>query len=311
MNSSSRIWNRYMIILGILPGILVFIAITLIPSVTTAVLSFTNISGIPGAEWEFIGFDNYREFFVMQNSRDTVMYFKNTFKFAFFVTVIQMTLSLLIALLLNSRHIYRKLAIFARAAVFLPQVLGVTLVGLAWTAVLNPMDGPMSAFLGLFGIKKTAFLSDWDHAIDWVILIQIWLGMGFSTVIFLAGLQNIPGDLYEAGVIDGTTGFQAFRYITLPLIWPQVTVNAVICVIGTLTNFQTFYVTTAGDFNTMTLGMKMFMTAFGGGRSSLQGGAGGFLRQGYAAAVAMILFLIVLVFTLLTQYVFSRKEEEI
>ena len=118
MNSSSRIWNRYMIILGILPGILVFIAITLIPSVTTAVLSFTNISGIPGAEWEFIGFDNYREFFVMQNSRDTVMYFKNTFKFAFFVTVIQMTLSLLIALLLNSRHIYRKLAIFARAAVF-------------------------------------------------------------------------------------------------------------------------------------------------------------------------------------------------
>ena len=169
----------------------------------------------------------------------------------------------------------------------------------------------MSAFLGLFGIKKTAFLSDWDHAIDWVILIQIWLGMGFSTVIFLAGLQNIPGDLYEAGVIDGTTGFQAFRYITLPLIWPQVTVNAVICVIGTLTNFQTFYVTTAGDFNTMTLGMKMFMTAFGGGRSSLQGGAGGFLRQGYAAAVAMILFLIVLVFTLLTQYVFSRKEEEI
>jgi raffinose/stachyose/melibiose transport system permease protein len=294
--------------LGILPGILVFVFISLIPSIATAALSFTDISGIPGAKWKFIGLANYREFFFLQNGRDTALYFLNTFKFTVFVSVIQMILSLLIALLLNSKVI--KFTTFSRAVVFLPQVLGVTLVGLAWTAVLNPMDGPMQVLFGLFG-ANSSFLADWDYAINWVIIIQIWLGMGFSTVIFIAGLQNIPGELYEAGVMDGATGTQAFRSITLPLIWPQVTVNAVICVIGTLTNFQTFYVTTYGDFNTMTLGMKMFMTAFGGGKNSLQGGAGSFLRQGYAASVAMVLFVIVLLFTVLTQYGFSKKEEEI
>ena len=123
-------------------------------------------------------------------------------------------------------------------------------------------------------------------------------------VIFLAALQNIPADLYEAAYIDGANEWQVFWRITLPLIWSSVTVNTLLAIIGSLQSYELIMTITRGQFNTATLGMMVFATAFGGNGASASGG----MRQGYAAAESMVLFVGVLVVTVISQAVMKRME---
>ena len=134
--------------------------------------------------------------------------------------------------------------------------------------------------------------------------------MGYSMVIFLAALQNIPADLYEAAYIDGANEWQVFWRITLPLIWSAVTVNTLLAIIGSLQSYELIMTITRGSFNTATLGMMVFATAFGGGGATASGGTVAGMRQGYAAAESMILFLGVLVVTVVSQLVMKKMEAD-
>ena len=305
MQTTKTSWNRNIIMAGMLPAILLYAVLGLYPSAMTAVLSFTDITGIPNARWHFIGWENYREFFVLQNYRDTFDAFYRTLAFAISVTLIQNVLALSSAVLLNDKAL--KGRNLYRAIVFLPSVLGVTIVCYAWSLFFT-MDGPASEFLALFG-KFSAFLGDKTVAFPLVIFIQIWMSMGYAMVIYLAGLQSIPTELYEAGRIDGASGFGLFRHITLPMLWPTVSINALLSVIGSLSVVQTILLTTAGGNNTSTLAMRIFSTAFGIG-TAVGGSGQGSMRQGYAAAQSMVLFAIILVFTVLVQSILARRERE-
>jgi ABC-type sugar transport system permease subunit len=305
MVTSKTSWKKGAIIGGILPATFLFLFMGLGPSVATFLLSFTDISGLPNIPFKFVGLANYKEFFFLQNYRDTLDALKRTILFALLVTFLQNGAGLLVAIALNNRLIRGRN--FFRAVIFLPVVLGVMVTALCWNLFFG-IDGPASIILKLLG-SSSAFFADRSIAFYLVIFCQCWMAMGTSMVIFLAGLQGIPKELYEAGDIDGANSWQTFSYITLPLLWSTISVNVLLAIIGSLSTFQMILFTTGGDFDTSTLAMRIFNSAFGVGRNV--GGSTGVLRQGYAAAQSMVLFVFVLAATLLSQHFMSRKERDI
>lgn len=297
-----RGWARYLPYLGMLPALILYGVFSLGPSLATVFLSFTNISGVPGDPWSFIGLQNYKEFFFLTNARDNLAALGHTLVFAAVVTVVQNALGLFLAVVLHRKMVGRS---FYRAVIFLPVILGVTIVGLTWSLILNPQGGPVETLLNLFG-RTSNLLGSYDAAFPLVIGVQIWMNVGFSMVIFLAGLQTIPSELQEAGFVDGASRWQIFRRITFPLLAPSVTVNVLLSVIGSLQNYQTVYVLTQGQNNTMVLGMQVFQAAFG----SIQVGFGS-MRQGYGSAISVVQFLLVLGIVIVFQLYLRRREVQL
>lgn len=294
---------KWTLLLGILPALFLQIAMGLIPSVMTFILSFTDISGVAGVPWKFIGLANYKEFFVQQSTRDLLAVLKNTVVFCVGVTVIQNVIALFIALALNSKLIKGKG--FFRSVIFLPVVLGVLVTSYVWMNTLNPMEGPVAKLIGHFGLTS-GFFTVKNSALAWIIFTQVWMAMGYSMVINLAGLQSIPNELYEAGEIDGTTGIQKFRYITSPLLWPTINVNIMLAIIGSLQSFQIILFTTGGNnIATQTLSARVVYYAF-----NINAGSGAVaMRQGYGATWAMVLFIFILTATLIYQRAVKRRDE--
>ena len=290
---------------GILPAVFFYLLMGLGPSIATFILSFTDISGVTGVPWKFIGLDNYREFFFQQSQRDLVQVIKNTVIFCAAVTLIQNAVALPIALAVNSKLI--KCKTFFRAVIFMPVVLGVLVTCLVWMAMLNPMEGPVTQIISIFGWSSTFFSGQTPAALASVIFAQIWMYLGYSMVINLAGLQVIPSELYEAGEIDGTSKWQGFRHITFPQLWPTINANLLLAVIGSLQSFQIILIATnLRNMSTQTLASRSIFYAFSiGARDANQA-----MRQGYGAAWAMVLFVFILTATLLYQRVMNRRELE-
>ncbi len=295
------VFNPAMIWLGIAPGLLIFLLFRLVPSIGTVLFSVTDIRQTPGNAVNFVGLDNYREILTL-NMRDFGNTLIRTGIFTGLVTVVQTALALFIAVLLNMKHIKGKT--FYRTVVFLPVILGVTVCGLAFKLFFS-VDGPAAAFLHLFGASST-FFGDRKVALYLVIFCQIWFNVGSEMIIFLAGLQNISQDLIEAASIDGANSWQTFWRVSIPQIVSVVAVNLMMCLIGSLSAYQIILVTTKGNEWTKTLSMMIFGIAFNVGDAG-KSNAG---RQGYASALQVILFLIILVVTLITQKIQNKVEEK-
>ena len=285
--------SRYQIYLTMLPGVLVYLLFGIVPSVATAFISLTNYSGIPGLTVHFVGFSNYVSL-VHSDSVGLYGSIVDTLVFAISVTVIQNALGLLMAVLLDKKIPGRA---FFRSLVFLPAVLGVIVIGLMWALIFNPSGGPAASITHLFGISSSFFGSN-TWALPLVIFVQIWTSLGFTTIVYLAGISSIPSELYEAGTIDGASGWRTFRYITYPLLAPSMTVNVLLAVVGSLNTYDLIYVLTDGQYNTNTLGMYMFNTAFQGSSD-----------LGLAATISMIQFAISLIVVLVLQKYLRRREE--
>jgi len=284
--------------LGLAP-ILIF---SLLPAVGIVVISFTDIRSLPFLPIHWVGIENYSTFFSSAQMGYNVQALKNTLVFAVAVTVFQNVIALLIAILLNQRLRGRN---FARAVVFMPTILGVTVIGLIFTLIFNPTGGPAASVWKWFG-GSSAFFGDPKLAMTLVIGVQVWAGIGIAVVIYLAGLQAIPGELYEVAAIDGATAWQKMRHVTYPLLAPSVTANTLLCVIGALQSYQLIYVLT-GPINpaTQVLSLAIFTQGFGGA----QGGSA--LSQGYAAAISMIQFVIVMIVSLGALTYLRRRETQL
>lgn len=298
-----RGWSRWMPILLLLPGFALYLLIALGPSLATGVYSFTDATGIRGAPINWIGLDNYREFlFRGVASRDNIDALKRTLTFAVFVTTIQFTLGLVVALLLNQR--IRGRTIF-RTIYFLPVILGVAIQGLIWKLFLLPRGGPVAQILGLFGAQSEFLGGQPGEAFGWVIAVQIWANMGITMVIFLAGLQTIPSELYEAARIDGAGGWQLFRNVTWPLLTPSINTNFLLNIVGSLQAWQLFLVLVGYRNGTQVLGYLVYAQGFG----KTSGSVTSAFRQGFAAAGSIVLFFLVLIIGLGAQYIVSRREQ--
>jgi raffinose/stachyose/melibiose transport system permease protein len=280
-------------------GISLVLVFSLVPAVGIFAISFTDIRSLPFLPIHWIGLENYSTFFSSAQLGYNLHALKNTFVFAIAVTLLQNSLALLIAVLLNQRLRGRN---FARAVVFMPTILGVTVIGLIFSLIFNPSGGPAASLWKSFG-ASSAFFGDPHLAMALVIAVSVWAGMGVAVVIYLAGLQAIPGELYEVASIDGATAQQKLRHITFPLLAPAVTANTLLSIIGALQSYQLIYVLT-GPINpaTQVLSLAIFTQGFGGA----QGGA--VQSQGYAAAISVVQFIIVMIVSVATLIYLRRKE---
>jgi raffinose/stachyose/melibiose transport system permease protein len=289
----------------LIPGIFLYVLIALGPSIATAAFSFTNATGIRGAPIDWIGFDNFREFlFLGQASRDNYSALSRTLVFCFFVTTIQFGLGLIMAMIVNQRV---RGTNFFRTLYFMPVILGAVIQGLVWSLFLYPLGGPMARILEIFGARSEFFGGQPAEAFAWVIVVQIWANMGTTMIIFLAGLQTIPEEMYEAAQIDGANSWQVFKNVTWPLLTPSVNTNLLLNIIGSLQAWQLFLVLIGYRNGTQVLGYLIFAQGFG----QTSGSVTSAFRQGYAAAASIVLFLLVLVLGIITQTILNRREKRI
>jgi len=270
----------YLFIAPMLIGLILF---RLGPIVAALFISFTkwNIRTPP----EYLGLANYTEMFA---SETFWLVLKNTLVFAVAYVPGVMILALIMALLVNQK--LRGIG-FYRALFFMPYITSMVAVAMVWNWIFSTRFGILNNTLrSLFGTSNTAWLNDYPL---WVlIIVTIWKTSGFQMMIYVAGLQGIPGYLYEAARIDGATRWQQFRYITLPLLSPITFFILIFSIIAAFRTFEvTFAMTGGGPLNrSTTLAYYIYQNAFV------------FNRMGFASSLAYVLMFIVGVITVLNFY---------
>ncbi|WP_018753315.1 carbohydrate ABC transporter permease [Paenibacillus sanguinis] len=287
---------RYIPFLLLLIPLALYVIFYFGPSMLTVIYSFTDVKNVPGSPIHFVGLGNYYDLFFSGNSGERWRSIANTLIFMLLVTILQNGVGLFVAVLINQRL---RGDYFYRAVFFLPVVLGVAVVALIWGMMFDPLSGPVNMLYDwLFGYKDM-FFSSFTHAFGYIIFVQIWMYMGYSMLIFLAGLQTVPKDLYEAGYIDGTSKWQSFRHITFPLISPSFTVNMLLSIIGAMSTFDIILATTDGRFNTRTMAYDVYKETFRGS-----------LEMGLPSALSVIQFLIILAFVVVAVKQMRKREVE-
>jgi multiple sugar transport system permease protein len=276
----------------IAPWIIGLVLFVLGPMVASFVMSLTDFDLVHPENIHFVGLANY-----VQLTRDPLVATSlvATFKFAAVAVPVTMVASLGFALLLNSPALVGSRAL--RTLVYMPMMIPLVASTLVWLGFLNTNTGWLNAILGFFGLPRP----DWINSELWIYpalsIIGLW-SIGNFMLISLAGLQSVPTELYEAARIDGASRWTSFRRITVPLMSPILFYNLVICLIGTFQYFTQAYTITngQGDPNNATLfiNLDLFREAFR------------FSRMGYGAAIAWLLFGLVLVLTL-GLFAFARK----
>lgn len=258
-------------------GLIVFNAGAIIASF---IISFFKYDVITPAKW--IGLENYRWIF---NSSLFWRSVTNTLRFAAGYIPLSIAASLILALLLNQK--LRGIGVF-RTVFYLPVVTSMVAVSLVFSWLFNPYYGLINHFLSLFGIQGPAWLSSTEWAMPAVILVSVWKTAGYYMVIYLAALQNIPPELYEAASIDGADRWKQIRHITIPLISPTTFFITVMCTMSSLKVFEQVYVMTKGGpaNSTLTINLLIYRNAFE------------YLRMGRATAMAYFLFAMIMVVTL-------------
>jgi ABC-type sugar transport system permease subunit len=273
------------------PALLILIAFTLYPMVQAVWLSLTDYNLIRAAE--FVGLANYVELFQDPSFWNA---FGNTILYALVVTPVTVILALVFAIMLNQRFAGRG---FARTAIFLPFIVSLGIIAIAWAFLLDPNIGLLSYWLSLIGIvPEQGWLSDPRYAMAAVMIVGVWKNVGFYMVIYLAGLQSIPVDMYEAARLDGAGPWQRFRSITLPLLSNQTLLVSVLALIATLQAFDQIWVMTRGGpfFRTETLVMLIYREGFQE------------LRFGYASAISFVLLVFVFILSMI-QFGFLRRKQ--
>lgn len=263
------------------PNIIGFLMFMLIPVIMTFVLSFTRYDIITAPE--FTGLENYIELFKDPIIRQTT---KNTVLYSLMVVPIGMCLSLLLAVLLDQKIGLKR---FFRAAYFIPAITSMVVVAIVWQWIYNPEFGILNWVLSFFGIEGKRWLLDAKTALPALAVVGIWKNAGYNMIIFLSGLQGISNTYYEAAMLDGATKWQQFRSITLPLLMPT---TFFVFVTSVISSFQVF-------------DQVMLMTNGGPGRATsvlahyLYQNAFKYFKMGYACAIAVLLFAIIMALTVI------------
>ena len=277
------------------PFVILFGIFLALPILAALVLSFTSfglrdLQNPIGAS--FVGVDNYVR--LLSDAKFWKALF-NTFYFVVVGVPLTLALGLVIANAL-SRGITRFRTAF-RVGYYLPVITSIVAIAVVWRFLLNPDVGLINMLLKSVGIGGPDWLANPTLAMPSIIAMAVWRNVGFAMVVFVAGMQAIPAMLYEAASIDGAGRWQAFRFVTLPMLRPTILFMLVITTIGYLQLFEEPFVMTGGGPLDATLSVTMYMYQ--------QGFT--FFDQGYASAIAYVLFVIVAIVAFL-QFKFLREE---
>lgn len=286
------VWKNKVNYLFLFPAFVMFLIFGIYPFVKTIQLSFFDWDGI-APTMKFIGISNYREVFYDQIWWASVI---NGLYFTAMALVFMISFSLLLALLVNGGvrggNIYR--VIF-----YIPPVLSSIVVGFVWKWIFDPTTGILNHALDMMGLEKLAraWLTDPKTVLLAVSLTSIWQGFGYSFLLLLAGLQNIPDEFYEAARVDGANSFKQFRHITLPLLVPVLTLVSILTILGAMQLFAIVVAMTGGGpgYHTEVPALRIYKEAFS------------FFRFGYASATSIVFGIMLLILSVVQLEVSRRK----
>ncbi|MCL4858577.1 MAG: sugar ABC transporter permease [Caldilineaceae bacterium] len=263
------------------PWLVGFLAFTLFPIASSFYYSFTRYDLLRPPV--FLGLDNYVNILTNDNAFRTVAY--NTIWWVIFSTPLGVLSAFLMALLLNTSIVARS---FFRAVFFFPSIVPVVVTAFVWQFLLNVQYGAINATLQYLGLPIVPFLSNPDIVKPTLVMIHMW-AQGAAMVIFLATLQDVPRQLYEAALMDGANALRRLWHVTIPMVSPVILFNAVLSFIGGFQYFTLPWLLTGGGPNQATEFYSLF----------LYRNAFVYLRMGKANALAWLLFVVIIVFTYL------------
>lgn len=273
----------------VLPALALFLLFHTVPVLQGVYYSFTDYAGY--GRYDFVGLNNYVNLF--QDGRIWESYLF-TFKFAAVATVLTNVVALAIALGLNARIRFRSVL---RGVFFTPNVLSILIVGYVFTYLFTYSLPYVADHLGVDSLT-TSILADPDLAWVGVVVLAVWQAAAFSIVIYLAGLQTVPADLYEAATLDGAGPWQRLRSVTLPLIAPFVTINVVLSLRNFLQVFDHIQALTAGGPGTATTSVAYLIYTGG-----FKGG-----EYAYQTADAVVFFFVIVLLSVFQLRILQRRE---
>ncbi|MEW4413650.1 sugar ABC transporter permease [Clostridium sp. AN503] len=283
MNRKNKVVLRNTIkgYLFLLPNFLGFAFFTAIPVVAVFVLSFTDWNAFKAPN--FVGLNNFLTLFTDANFKQSLV---NNFTYTLIFVPGTLMLALLFALGLNQKIRFKE---GFRVIYFLPHITSMVAAAMVWRMIFNDTYGPLSNFLRTVGIDPPGWLSNSKWALISITVMSIWKNYGYYIVILLAGLAGIPYQLYEAAELDGANRFQKFRYITWPMLSPTMFFALITCIISSFKVFDAINIMTEGGpgRSTYVLVYTIYTEAFQN------------YKFGYASSVALVLFLIILIVTLI------------
>ncbi len=278
--------------LFILPAFLTLLVFTIVPLVYAIIISFQNLNIFLNPA-KFVGLTNFTRLLTDDRFWNAL---KNTFIFLLEVPL-QVILGLVVAVFLSKNTTFRK---FARTVFFVPTICSLTAIGIVWSFLLDPQIGILPYYLTQIGLPQLQFLNDPNMAMPTIILTTVWKNFGMTMMILIGGIQGIPSSYYEASEIDGASGIMQFFRITLPLLIPSLGFCIITNTIGSLQVFDQIYVMTRGGplHSTETLVMYIYNVGFSTPPYNLS----------YASAIAVILFILIMVISLFTNNYLTRRE---
>ena len=286
-NSSKR---TYMLIT--IPILALFVCFNTVPLIRGVIYSFTNFKGFGDYDW--VGFRNYMDLFTDPRIGNSYLF---TIKLAIVATIVTNVISLILALGLNSKI---KGKTFLRAAYFVPNVLGALVVGYIFQYIFTYILPELGKMIGSETLS-TSMLSSTSLAWIAIVVVCAWQNIAMNTIIYISGLQTVPEDVYEAGDLDGATGWKKFRYLTFPLIIPFFTINMVLCVKNFLMVFDQIMAMTQGGPAQSTESISYLIY-----QNGMEGGS-----FGYQSANAVVFFIVIVVISVAQMSISSKKEEQL
>lgn len=285
--------NRKFIMMGLLPALVVYAVFVFVPVIWSTYYGFFDWSGI--GEATFIGFNNYVEIF-----RDPVFWtaLKNNIIFILASVFGQLPIALLVAILVVKKS--GMLSRFIRTAVFMPMVLSTVVIGMIWQYIYHPQIGILNFLLEKVGLEswQLVWLSE-EYGIYSLIPPLIWSFVGLYLIIFIAALQNIPGEIHDAAELDGATGARKLLSVTLPMIKGTIMVAVVLCISGSLKSFDLVYIMTRGGpaHATELLATYMYNSTFTS------------YRYGFGSAISTTIVVLSLVLIGISQWLISLRSK--
>ncbi|MCL6527835.1 MAG: sugar ABC transporter permease [Thermaceae bacterium] len=298
-----RLERTLWLVIFLTPALGLMVIFTVLPAVTA--LGYSLYSWTSFNREAFVGLENFRKLFSFPFQSDFLRALGHNLLAFVGLMVVQNGVGLLLAYALWRQPPFFK---FFRATVFLPVILSLVVVGFLWLLFLDPLIGPLTKAANALGIASFAPLGDPRYALLTLMLVNAWRWVGFPALVFLAGMNNISEEYFEAARLDGATEGQVFRRIMLPLLAPAFTIIVLLTFIGAMEWFELPYVMAGVSGNpdkaTDTLGLMFYRMAFGAASEATS-------NVGVAAAISVILFVIVGVGSALGSRVLRSREVEL
>ncbi|WP_284642956.1 carbohydrate ABC transporter permease [Paenibacillus silviterrae] len=284
------LWNRLRPYAMVAPSIIIFSIFFIYPIFYMIYLSLHSWDFV-SPEKDFVGFDNFVELFETKQFRQVL---NNSLNYTLLTVSLTTILSLFLALWLNRKGLFYGIV---QGAIFSPHIISLVSVSLVWMWLMDPQFGLLNWLLEVVGLPKLEWLSHPSSSLLSLVIVAVWKGVGFNTLVFIAGLQSIPKDMYEAAALDESGPLRTFYKITLPMLSPTLFFLVIINMIGSFQVFETIAIMTQGGpvNSTNTLVYYIYQYGFR------------FFKIGYASAAGVILLVVVGLLTLVYFKLLSRK----